>query len=260
MTGHEMAAPADHTVPLGGDGWRVWRWALLRAAGFPADGLRRFSAADAAAAADAYLDNGTADDRSAFEDVFAAALNRLSEAAYDVAGDPLFREAVTWQNPVAAQTMLDPLRAAGPAGPRNSSRRQKETGVARYWSRYCAKNDTIGFFGPVCWVRVGEGSGAASAGDGTLPAGVSAKPGEALVRRRMVGLERWALVAFAERLASDAEIRPWLPAKLSSAISVARPYAAASDAWRCDLDASRGGDRGSMRRPTGRRYRARCRD
>ena len=220
VTIDEVVEPTDHTVALGEGGWRVWRWALLRAAGFPADGLRCFGADGVAAAADVYLDSGADDDRVAFDDAFGAAVDRLSESAFDLAGQRLFREAVTWQNPLAAQTMLDPLRAAGPAGRRNSSRRQKETGVARYWSRYCAKNDTIGFFGPVCWVRVGETSDRDAAAESNVPVGVTARPGKALIRRRMVGLERWALVAYADRLAADPETRVWLPAKLSAPISV----------------------------------------
>jgi len=119
-----VARPVDHTVALGEGGWRVWRWALVRAAGFPADGLRRFSADSAATAADAYLDSGAESDRAAFDSAFDAAIARLSGSAFDLAGEPLFREAVTWQNPIAAQTMLDPLRATGPAGRRNSSRRR----------------------------------------------------------------------------------------------------------------------------------------
>ena len=118
MTIDEVVEPADHTVALGEGGWRVWRWALLRAAGFPADGLRCFGADGVAAPADAYLDSGADQDRVAFDDAFGAAVDRLSESAFDLAGQRLFREAVTWQNPLAAKTMLDPLRAAGPAGRR----------------------------------------------------------------------------------------------------------------------------------------------
>jgi hypothetical protein len=221
VTPDEAAAPIDHTVALGEGGWRVWRSALLRAAGFPAHGLRRFSDDSAAAAADAYLHSGGEADRAAFDAAFDTAVDRLSEMAFDLTEEPLFREAVTWQNPTAARTMLDPLRASGRAGRRNSSRRQKETGIARYWSRYCAKNDTIGFFGPVCWVRIDDESGPQASDDPYLPIGVTARPGEALVRRRTVGLERWAMVAYADRLADDAETRVWLPAKLAAAISVA---------------------------------------
>ncbi len=217
-----------HTAPLGATGWRVWRWGLLRAAGFPASGADRFAAGDTAAAADAYLraadgdGGGGAVDRDAFDKAFAAATGAAVETAYAIAGDPLFREAVTWQNPTAVATMLDPLRAAGPAASRNSSRRAKETGIARYWSRYCLKNDTIGFFGPVCWTRVGE-SGRGTGGDDVaegagLPSGVSAVPGPDLVRRRTVALERWALVAYCDRLAAVPRIRAWLPVKLTATI------------------------------------------
>jgi hypothetical protein len=196
----------DHTLPLGDTEWRVWRPALLRATGFPADGVDRFRAVDAAQAAEAFLAGG---DRAAFDEAYAAAEARLSAAAHTIAGEPLFREAVTWQNPAVIKTLLDPLRAAGPVGKHNSSRRQKETGIASYWSRYSAKNDSIGFFGPVCWVRITDDID-----------GVVATPGQALVRSRRAALERWALVAYADHLATDAQIRRWLPVKLVSTVSV----------------------------------------
>ena len=43
------------------------------------------------------------------------------------------------------------------AAPTKPSRaRQREEIVASYWQRYCAKNDTIGFFGPLAWGRVAD--------------------------------------------------------------------------------------------------------
>jgi Lantibiotic dehydratase, N terminus len=215
-----MEAQADHTAPLGDTGWRVWRWALLRAGGFPATGPARFAAPAAAAAADAYLGSGADEDRDSFDKAFDEASAVQSETAHDIAGDPLFREAVTWQNPTAVDTMLDPLRAADRSGPRNSSRRQKVTGVARYWSRYAVKNDTIGFFGPICWVRVGAPDLPPAPGDPVLPAGIRAVPGPGLLRARTVGIERWVLVAYAECLAGDPRIRPWLPVKLTATLTV----------------------------------------
>lgn len=189
----------DHLVALGDTGWRIWRWALLRAAGFPAEGLDRFAAPEAAAAADALVEHPEGG-RAGFEKVFDAEAARGGRAAYELAGDPLFREAVIRQNPATAQTMLEPLLRSGPEGTRNSSRRGKEAGVARYWSRYCGKNDTISFFGPVCWVRVDRSEPSARV-----------QPGSGLTRSRTVFLERWALVAYADRLAADPGIRPWLP-------------------------------------------------
>jgi hypothetical protein len=35
-----------------------------------------------------------------------------------------------------------------------ADRRRREAIVASYWQRYSAKNDTIGFFGPLTWGRI----------------------------------------------------------------------------------------------------------
>jgi hypothetical protein len=59
-----------------------------------------------------------------------------------------FREALTWQNRGALATAADGLLKDGV---KPSRRRQREEVVARYWQRYCSKNDTIGFFGPLGW-------------------------------------------------------------------------------------------------------------
>jgi len=217
----------EHLVPLPGTDWRLWREAVLRTAGFPVDGLDRFTAPTCAAAADALLasqpnrpsraadtdsapaagtgsgraadtDSGPADQGS-FEVAYAAAARAGSRDAAQIAADPLFREAVTWQNTNMLPT-LDGLVRGGPDAPRNSVRRRRESAVLRYWQRYCAKNDTVGFFGPVTWVTL----------DPAEP-GVDARPGAGLLRSRRVFFEHWALGAYADRLAADPAIRRWLP-------------------------------------------------
>jgi uncharacterized protein YbdZ (MbtH family) len=198
------SALPDHLVELPGSRWRLWRDALLRTTGFPADGLDRFVAREAAVAADALLTGRT--DRGAFDVAFADAAAQASRTAHDIAADPLFREAVTWQNPAAAQA-LDGLLRDGPRpdpARRNKKsryrRRVREELVARYWQRYCAKNESVGFFGPVCWITLDPDGAAALV-----------KPGADLVRERRVWFEQWALAAFAARLAADPEVRPHLP-------------------------------------------------
>ena len=152
-----------------GTGWRVWKWALLRSAGFAADGLERFSAPECARAADTLLD-GPAGSAAAFAAVFDAAFERAitdtAKLVHDIASDPSFRMAVTWQNPGAL----------------------------------VAKNDTVGFFGPVCWVRL----------DPHAPPVVE-RPGVRLTTGHTVFFERWALAAFAETLSVDPRVRPSLP-------------------------------------------------
>ena len=194
----DLAAAADaDLVPLPGTDWQVWSSGLLRTAGFPADGLDLLAAPDCAATADEHLDGRAGRDAflAAFDDAAHAVGTRLA----GVAADPAFREAVTWQNP-GAMVALDKLAAAGQDGPSNNKRREREKIVARYWSRYCGKNDTIGFFGPVCWISVTDGPDALRGG-----------PGPGLTRRRAVHLEWWALTAFADRYAADPAVRRWFP-------------------------------------------------
>jgi len=187
--------PRGDRVRLGSAGWTVWRDALLRTAGFPASGLERFAAPEAARAADALL---AAKDgaREGFERAFAVAAAANSRAAYEVAVDPLVREAVTWQNPGALHA-LDGLAKGGPVQARNYKRRYREEAAARYWQRYCAKNETVGFFGPICWISLGDKTTIAT--------------GPALTRERMVFLEYWAVRVFAEVLERDDALRELLP-------------------------------------------------
>ncbi|MFI6823275.1 amino acid adenylation domain-containing protein [Micromonospora sp. NPDC050187] len=114
------------------------------------------------------------------------------------AADPLFREAVTWQNRHALRTGVDPVRSAGDR--RDSRHRQHEALVATYLQRYCVKNDTIGFFGPVGWARITD-----------APSALAVHHGDSPLARRTVYLENWAVVEVAEALAArDPGLRPWL--------------------------------------------------
>jgi hypothetical protein len=142
----------DHLVALTGD-WAVWRDFAVRSAGFAVGGLDVFAAPD--------------------ESV------RLQE----VARDPAFREAVTWQSREALASAIDKLAGDERGSPARRLRREEV--VASYWQRYCAKNDTIGFFGPLAWGSFDETGPAAAVRAGDL------------VRDRVVHLEVWAVEALA---------------------------------------------------------------
>ncbi|MGC6329021.1 lantibiotic dehydratase [Rhizorhabdus sp. FW153] len=130
------------------EGWTLWPIGLLRGAGLP------FS-------------------------VFETALGS-SENAVRAARMPLFREAVAWQNRRILATALDRLAVDVPL---DKKARQSLRVVARYVQRYTAKNDTIGFFGPLGWARlVPEAPGAFV-------------PADALVAARRVSFEPWAVKA-----------------------------------------------------------------
>ncbi len=141
----------DHHVDLTDD-WSLWRDFAVRSSGFPVEGLTRFGAD---------------------EDV------RLAE----VARDPAFREAVAWQSRESLRRAVDKLAAGAPGSP--SRRRRWTDVVGSYWQRYCSKNDTIGFFGPLAWGSFAEQDEALAVRSG------------ALERERVVHLETWAVEAAA---------------------------------------------------------------
>jgi len=139
-------------APLAGD-WALWRLFAVRSAGFPVAGLEAFGPGDET--------------------------GRLA----DVARGALFREAVSWQNPAALANAVDKVAAGAPTKP--SRARQREEIVASYWQRYCAKNDTIGFFGPLAWGTIADDGSPLQVRCGTL------------VRERAVHLESWGVQALA---------------------------------------------------------------
>ncbi len=219
----------DHLAALPGTRWLLWRQAVLRTTGFPASGLDRFAAQDCAAAADTMLASqatsgaagpggGVLADgvaMAAFDQAFDAAVAAGARGVHTIAADRQFREAVTWQSRSVLHA-LDALLAAGPAAQRTRKQRERERIVARYWQRYCAKAETIGFFGPVCWVGI----------DPDAPA-VTVKAGRALLRERHVFMEDWALAAYADAVAGQAGARDLLAPML-------QPHLFVRDGWLLD--------------------------
>ena len=153
-----------HVYPLDEE-WGLWRWVAVRAAGFPAPGV----------------------------DLLAGGKESW---ACDVAGDPRFAEAVVWQNRAAYHNAV--LKVAAGSGDGSKWRRREEL-IANYWQRYCVKNDTIGFFGPLGWGRIDEQASE-----------LTARPGPELLAQRTVRFESWCIEALADELARDARIRPWI--------------------------------------------------
>ena len=142
--------------------------------------------------------------RANFYRDFANVMTSSSQSVYDVASSNLFQEAVIWQNRHAFHNGIAAfLRNKPGAVPRNSARRTNEELIATYLQRYCMKNDTIGFFGPVGWAKlVAEG------------VGLIARPGEGLLSKRNVHPERWYIDTLAEILSADEALRPWAAPRL----------------------------------------------
>ena len=161
-TGQIPASLAEsHLVPLA-DEWGLWRDIAVRTAGFPVSGLDTFGSPD--------------------EQVGLRA----------VARDPLFRTAVTWQNRAAMRNAVAKIAAGTPAP--GSDQRRREEVVASYWQRYCAKNDTIGFFGPLAWGRAADEGPTVQASCGQL------------VSQSIVCFEAWAIQALARAVDPDLSV------------------------------------------------------
>src|SRR6476620_2804585 len=137
------------------------------------------------------------EERAHFNETFSQLAGQISDSIREIASLPSFREALTWQNRAAIRTALDPLmRKPANGGPRRSQQKQHEELIASYWQRYCVKNDTIGFFGPVGWARF-------------VPQGdpVAAEPGTQITTARKVYWEGWAIEALGAVIASRYKIQ-----------------------------------------------------
>jgi hypothetical protein len=170
------------------DEWALWPVAAIRGAGLPFDWLGWL----------AEPGGPGADGRPG-----RSGLPRLLS-------EPLFTAALTWQNPAVVAAWLGPLIASGGTAPEAGKIRSRRAGLlARYAQRYCAKNETIGFFGPVGWAR--------------LTAGHMAEPvvsGAGGIRQGKVFFEHWAIELLARAFEADERVWPHLPVRRHAAVSI----------------------------------------
>jgi Lantibiotic dehydratase, C terminus./Lantibiotic dehydratase, N terminus. len=200
--------------------WALWRWVGLRGAGFPIAQLSKLAAPETAKAADAILEAESAGNNgreqpaplwSDFKANFKAEALLISQAIKDAATSKTFREAIIWQNRNALHGSIEALlRMPEQRDVGVRDRRRREEAVASYVQRYCAKNDTIGFFGPVGWAEL------ASTGDL-----IQAQPGETLLAQRDVYFEVWCIDKLAQVLAANGTSREWIAPRRASYIDLA---------------------------------------
>ncbi|MFI5527228.1 lantibiotic dehydratase [Kitasatospora sp. NPDC051853] len=187
------------SVPLGGR-WRLWDQVGVRGPGFPADGVLRLAPDGLATAADKFDGRLEGPEWKDFERAFERDAVRTAETMQEIAAAGPFRAAVAWQNRGVLDSAVRPFLNWSPAADgRTFKPRQREELVAHYWQRFCVKNDTIGFFGPVGWGRL----------DGSVE-GVEVDPGTGLVEASTVYLAGWSVDALAKVIEEDPAVRPWL--------------------------------------------------
>ncbi|GAA2787176.1 lantibiotic dehydratase [Crossiella cryophila] len=180
--------------------WRLWDQFALRGPGFPANGVLRLAPAGLAQAADKFDrdDRLTGVDWTGFEETYQEAAVQTALDLQDIAARPDFRAAVAWQNRPVLTTGIKPFLDWTPtAAGRTSMPRQREELIAHYWQRFCVKNDTIGFFGPVGWGRWD-----------LTQTGVTVEPGESLIAETNVYFASWAIDTLARTL--EPGLRQWI--------------------------------------------------
>ncbi len=188
------------------DDWRWWRQALVRGSGFPANGVLRLANEGLARKADSLVNAGrTSEVWRAFREEFCEATVDLAIELQSIASQDDFLRAVTWQNHRLVDGAIRPFLRWDPAKDnRHARHRAREELIASYWQRYCVKNDTIGFFGPSGWGKLGDCARTRFA------------PGERMLRSSEVFFEAWAIDRLAEVIEEIPRMREWLmPRRLS---------------------------------------------
>ncbi|HEY6330615.1 MAG TPA: lantibiotic dehydratase [Blastocatellia bacterium] len=137
--------------------------------------------------------------KAGFSVAFQSAVKAQTAALKEIAASRPFREAVIWQNRRVVHDALDPLLKTSPdSAGRGNKQRQCEELVAIYVQRYCAKNDSIGFFGPIGWASLDLGRE------------FDCRPGDTLLSTRSVYFENWGIEKLALALCGGPAFLRWI--------------------------------------------------
>lgn len=137
--------------------------------------------------------------RAEFQEAYEASTTNTSRALRQVASEEPFREAVIWQNRHAFHGSVDALlRMPADSKAEGTKRRKYESLIVSYLQRYCVKNDTIGFFGPVGWATFNDEH-----------RGLQLNTGSELLATRHVYFEDWCISALIDKLNLNLALRRW---------------------------------------------------
>jgi Lantibiotic dehydratase, N terminus len=206
--------PSATHVALPGSQWSLWRQVVLRAPGFPAAGVELLASKELAAAADDLTERETDDagQWSRYRTLFEKETEQLSAKILGLAAEPRLALALAWQNHRIFDTAIAPMlrNRAGNNMRRNSKQRQHEELIASYWQRYCVKNDTIGFTGPVAWSWLDPKA-----------AVTRLEPGQELIASSEVFFETWIIDRLAAAIAAEPGMAQWIPPRKPPFIRIA---------------------------------------
>ena len=163
--------------------------------------------ASAQAAAEAWVE--TERTRAAFVAAYHADERSIEDRLGALSRNPRFREAMLWQGLKSTQCIWRDLQPEADSRPGGKKFRQALRQMAMRVQRYCVKNDSIGFFGPVGWGWIGERTER-----------MEMRPGHGLVAKREVFFEGWSMDALATSLeeANRQQLKPWVAPRVKSGV------------------------------------------
>jgi hypothetical protein len=142
--------------------------------------------------------------KTQFVSQFQSGVLRLSGKVRELACDEKLRRAVLLQNRSALRRVAHSFSSLeGRQVKRGFKERQNEELIAGYLQRYCLKNDTIGFFGPVGWAKL------VSDNDD-----LAVRPGPSLISKSAVYFENWCIESLAQKMAAAKSLKPWMRPRL----------------------------------------------
>jgi hypothetical protein len=131
--------------------------------------------------------------------------DRLRRRLRSRAGHPKVREAVFLSSPDMYEDVWEPY-VEGEEPPSNSRYRRVERQVYSYLQRFCAKNETTSFFGPIAYGETRGGRG------------LTVRRGREPVRRTAVSY--WAVNELARSVAADRRLRAHVPLRATAGCTV----------------------------------------
>ena len=133
--------------------------------------------------------------------IFAQEMVERRRILYNYACDERFQEATWLSSPQMYEHGLRPYLEHWSAEQRPSEMRRIERQLISYLQRFCVKNDTASFFGPINYGDFAPSCAAIGSGAGR-------------VQQRKTFMAYWAVTALAESIAQDGEVRPYLCPRL----------------------------------------------
>ncbi len=134
------------------------------------------------------------------EATFVSEMSDKRRTLYALATESRFEEAIWLSSPTVYDIGLSRYKRYWDPQYRSAKVKRLERVIYAYLQRFCTKNETMSFFGPINYAMF----------DLTLSSGVSYRRASMDIQQRRIFFAYWGAVALANAIAADPQIRPFL--------------------------------------------------